>query len=169
VSVKIAGSIPAKSFSPLPGNPWKGIFYYGWYASIVPAFLASTNMEVHLPCFLIPFRWKDWTRAGHFYCADGTRRIPMSKTVVVNEEEFETLAEAIQDEDGWTVDESTITDPDGDVAVQLTDTSAEKGQGLAEWLILTAFVALLVVVAFAFLAPNFIEAFNTEILANLPQ
>ena len=93
----------------------------------------------------------------------------MSKTVVVNEEEFETLAEAIQDEDGWTVDKSTITDPDGDVAVQLTDTSAEKGQGLAEWLILTAFVALLVVVAFAFFAPSFIEAFNTEILANLPQ
>ena len=28
----------------------------------------------------------------------------MSKTVVVNEEEFEALAEAIQDEDGWTVD-----------------------------------------------------------------
>jgi hypothetical protein len=55
------------------------------------------------------------------------------------------------------------------VAVQLTDTSAEKGQGLAEWLILTAFVALLVVVAFAFFAPSFIEAFNTEILANLPQ
>jgi hypothetical protein len=93
----------------------------------------------------------------------------MSKTVVVNEEEFETLAEAIQDEDGWTVDKSTITDPDGDVAVQLTDTSAEKGQGLAEWLILTAFIALLVVVAFAFFAPSFIETFNTEIITNLPQ
>jgi hypothetical protein len=93
----------------------------------------------------------------------------MSKTVIVNEEEFETLVEAIEDEDGWTVDKSTITDPDGDVAVQLTDTSAEKGQGLAEWLILTAFIALLVVVAFAFFAPTFIEAFNTEIIANLPQ
>ena len=93
----------------------------------------------------------------------------MSKTVVVNEEVFETLVEAIEDEEGWTVDESTITDPDGDVAVQVTDTSAEKGQGMAEWLILTAFVALLVVVAFAFFAPSFIEAFNTEIIANLPQ
>ena len=93
----------------------------------------------------------------------------MSKTVVVNEEEFEVLVDAIQDEEGWIVDEITITDPDGDVAVQLTDTSAEKGQGLAEWLILTAFIALLVVVAFAFFAPSFIEAFNTEILANLPQ
>ena len=92
----------------------------------------------------------------------------MSKTVVVNEEEFEALAEAIQDEDGWTVDESTITDPDGDVAVQVTDTS-EKGQGLAEWLILTAFIALLVVVAFAFFASGFVETFNTEIIANLPQ
>ena len=93
----------------------------------------------------------------------------MSKTVVVNEEEFEALAEAIQDEDGWTVDESTIINLDGDVAVQLTDTSAEKGQGLAEWLILTAFIALLVLVNFAFFAPSFIEAFNTEIIANLPQ
>ena len=93
----------------------------------------------------------------------------MSKTVVVNEEEFETLAEAIQDEDGWTVDESSIIDPDGDVAVQLTDTAAERGQGLAEWLMISAFIALLVAVAFAFLAPSFIEAFNTEIIANLPQ
>ena len=93
----------------------------------------------------------------------------MSKTVVVSEEMFETLVEVIEDEGGWTVDENTITDPDGDVAVQVTDTSAEKGQGLVEWLILTAFVALLVVVAFAFFAPSFIEAFNTEILANLPQ
>ena len=92
----------------------------------------------------------------------------MSKTVVVNEEEFETLVEAIQDEEGWTVDKSTITDPDGDVAVQVTDTS-EKGQGLAEWLMITAFVALLVLVTFAFFAPSFIEAFNTEIIANLPQ
>ena len=93
----------------------------------------------------------------------------MSRTVVVSEEVFETLVEAIEDEEGWTVDESTITDPDGDVAVQVTDISAEKGQGLAEWLILTAFVALLVVVTFAFFAPSFIEAFNTEIIANLPQ
>ena len=92
----------------------------------------------------------------------------MSKTVVVSEEVFETLVEAIENEEGWTVDESTITDPDGDVAVQVTDTS-EKGQGLAEWLILTAFVALVVVITFAFFAPGFIEAFNTEIIANLPQ
>ena len=50
----------------------------------------------------------------------------MSKTVAVKEEEFEVLVEVIEGEDGWAVDESTITDPDGDVAVQLTDTS-EKG------------------------------------------
>ena len=93
----------------------------------------------------------------------------MSKTVVVNEEEFEVLVDAIQDEDGWAVDKSTITDPDGDVAVQVADTSAEKGQGLAEWLMITAFVALLVLVTFAFFAPSFVEAFNTEIIANLPQ
>ena len=93
----------------------------------------------------------------------------MSKTVVVNEEEFEALVEAIEDEEGWNVDENTITDPDGDVAVQLTDTSAEKGQGLAEWLMITAFVVIGVLVVFALFAPSFIEAFNTEILANLPQ
>ena len=92
----------------------------------------------------------------------------MSKTVVVNEEEFEPLVEAIQNEDGWTVDKSTITDPDGKVAVQLTDTSAEKGQGLVEWLIGTALVALGVLVVFALFAPSFIEAFNTQITAMIP-
>ena len=92
----------------------------------------------------------------------------MSKTVVVNEEEFEALAEAIQDEDGWTVDESTITDPDGDVVTQLTDTSAEKGQGMIEWLIGTALVALGVLVVFILFAPSFIEAFNTQITAMIP-
>jgi hypothetical protein len=93
----------------------------------------------------------------------------MTKTVVVSQEEFETLVESIQENDDWIIDESTITDPDGAVAVQATDTSAEKGQGLAEWLMITAFVAIGVLVVFAFFAPSFIEAFNTEILANLPQ
>ena len=92
----------------------------------------------------------------------------MSKTVVVNEEVFETLVEAIEDEEGWTVDESTITDPDGDVAVQVTDTSAEKGQGLAEWLMITAFVVIGVLVVFALFAPSFIDAFNTQITAMIP-
>jgi hypothetical protein len=92
----------------------------------------------------------------------------MSKTVVVNEEEFEPLVEAIQDEDGWTVDESTITDPDGDVVTQLTDISAEKGQGMIEWLIGTALVALGVLAVFILFAPKFIEAFNTQITAMIP-
>ena len=92
----------------------------------------------------------------------------MSKTVVVNEEEFETLGEAIQDEDGWTVDESTITDPDGGVVTQLTDTSAEKGQGMIEWLMGTALVALGVLVVFILFAPKFIDAFNTQITAMIP-
>ena len=92
----------------------------------------------------------------------------MSKTVVVNEEEFEPLVEAIQDEEGWTVDESTITDPDGDVVTQLTDTSAETGQGMIEWLIGTALVALGVLVVFILFAPSFIEAFNTQITAMIP-
>ena len=92
----------------------------------------------------------------------------MSKTVVEIEEEFKTLVEAIQDEEGWTVDESTITDPDGDVVTQLTDTSAEKGQGMIEWLIGTALVALGVLVVFALFAPSFIEAFNTQITAMIP-
>ena len=97
----------------------------------------------------------------------------MSKTVVVNEEKFETLVEAIQDEEGWTVDESTIIDPDGDVAVQVTDTSAEhpaseKGKGMIEWLIGTALVALGVIAVFALVAPRFIDAFNTQITAMIP-
>ena len=92
----------------------------------------------------------------------------MSKTVVEIEEEFKTLVEAIQDEEGWTVDESTITDPDGDVVTQLTDTSAEKGQGMIEWLIGTALVALGVLVVFILFAPSFIEAFNTQITAMIP-
>ena len=92
----------------------------------------------------------------------------MSKTVVVNEEEFEPLVEAIQDEDGWTVDKSTITDPDGAVFTQLTDTSAEKGQGMIAWLIGTALVALGVLAAFILFAPKFIDAFNTQITAMIP-
>ena len=92
----------------------------------------------------------------------------MSKTVVENEEEFEPLVEAIQDEDGWTVDDSTITDPNGAVAVQLTDTSAEKGQGMIEWLIGTGLVALGVLAVFILFAPKFIDAFNTQITAMIP-
>ena len=97
----------------------------------------------------------------------------MSKTVVENEEEFEPLVEAIQDEDGWTVDKSTITDPDGAVAVEISGTPAgpgasETGQGMAEWLIGTALVALGVLVVFALFAPSFIEAFNTQITAMIP-
>ena len=92
----------------------------------------------------------------------------MSKTFVVNEEEFEPLVEAIQDEDGWTVDKSTITDPDGDVVTQLTDTSAEKGQGMIEWLIGTALVAIGVLAIFILFAPRFIDAFNAQITAMIP-
>jgi hypothetical protein len=92
----------------------------------------------------------------------------MSKTFVVNEEKFETLVEATREEDGWTVDESTITNPDGDVITQLTDTSAEKGQGMIEWLIGTALVASGVLSVFTLFAPKFIEAFNTQITAMIP-
>jgi len=97
----------------------------------------------------------------------------MSKTVVVNEEEFEPLVEAIQDEDGWTVDESTITDPDGAVAVEISGRPAgpgasEKGQGMAEWLIGTALVALGILAVFILFAPRFIDAFNTQITALIP-
>jgi hypothetical protein len=139
----------------------------------VPAFFASANAGAHLPCFLIPFRWKDWTRAGHFCYADGIRRITMTKTVVVNEEEFETLVEAIQDEDGWTVDESTIRNLDGTVAAQTSDTSpqaqaSEKGKGMAAWLIGTALVAIGVLAVFILFAPRFIDAFNTQITAMIP-
>ena len=95
----------------------------------------------------------------------------MSKTVVVNQEEFETLVEAIRDEDGWTVGESTIIDPDGTVAVQTSDSPtdvSEQGSGMAEWLLGIALVALGVVSAFVLFAPSFIEAFNAQISAVLP-
>ena len=92
----------------------------------------------------------------------------MSKIVVENEEKIETLVEATREEDGWTVDESMITDPDGDVVTQLTDTSAEKGQGMAEWLMGTALVALGVLSVFILFAPRFIDAFNTQITAMIP-
>ena len=97
----------------------------------------------------------------------------MSKTVVVSQDKFETLVEVIEHEDGWSVDESTITDPDGDVAVQTSDTSAEhlaseKGKGMVEWLMGTALVALGVLSAFILFAPKFIDAFNTQITAMIP-
>ena len=97
----------------------------------------------------------------------------MSKTVVENEEKFETLVEAIQNKDGWTVDDSTLTDPNGAVAVEISGTPAEhsiskKGQGIIEWLIGTALVALGVLAAFILFAPKFIDAFNTQITAMIP-
>ena len=97
----------------------------------------------------------------------------MSKTVVVSQDKFETLVEVIENEDGWAVDESTITDPDGNVAVQTSDTptehlASEKGKGMVEWLMGTALVALGVLVVFALFAPSFIDAFNTQITAMIP-
>jgi hypothetical protein len=97
----------------------------------------------------------------------------MSKTIVVSQDKFETLVEVIENEDGWTVDESTITDPDGNVAVEASDTPAEhlaseKGKGMVEWLMGTALVALGVLSAFILFAPKFIDAFNTQITAMIP-
>ncbi|MBT3713114.1 MAG: hypothetical protein HN736_09315 [Anaerolineae bacterium] len=97
----------------------------------------------------------------------------MRKTIVENKEEFETEVDDVRGDDIWTVDTSAIRNLDGTVAAQTSDTSpqpqaSEKGQGMAEWLIGTALVALGVLAVFILFAPNFIEAFNTQITAMIP-
>jgi hypothetical protein len=65
VSVQIVGSTPTESFSPLPGTPWKGTFYYGWHENIVPAFLAFRIRGNSLALLLdpLPLEGLDESRA----------------------------------------------------------------------------------------------------------
>ena len=49
----------------------------------------------------------------------------MNTPVVVNQEQFKTLAVAIFEEDGWAVGVDTITDPDGEVAVRCSENNAD--------------------------------------------
>ena len=97
----------------------------------------------------------------------------MNTPVVVNEEEFESAVEAVSDEAGWLIGTDGIVDPEGNIAILVTDddgdtNTSEAGHGLIEWLALTGVVAIGVLTAFSVFAPIFIEAFQTHILNALP-
>lgn len=89
---------------------------------------------------------------------------------VVKEEEFESVVEILAEEDGWLIGTDGIVDPDGNIAILVSDddNSSEAGHGLVEWLALTGVVALGVMAAFSVFAPIFMEAFQTHILNALP-
>ena len=93
-------------------------------------------------------------------------------SAVVNEEEFEVAVEAVSTEDGWLIGSDAIIDPDGNIAILVTNDDAgntsEAGHGLVEWLALTGVVAIGVLTAFSVFAPIFLEAFQTHILNALP-
>ena len=97
----------------------------------------------------------------------------MNTPVLVNEEEFESAVEAVSDEAGWLIGTDGIVDPEGNIAILVTDddgdtNTSEAGHGLIEWLALTGVVAIGVLTAFSVFAPIFIEAFQTHILNALP-
>ena len=74
----------------------------------------------------------------------------MSTPVVVNEEEFDLAVEVIENEEGSTVEEDAIIDPDGNIAVEIEGSSiTEKGQGLLEWMALSGTVAFIVLLFFS--------------------
>ena len=90
---------------------------------------------------------------------------------VLSEEEFESVVEILAEEDGWLIGTDGVVDPDGNIALLVSDDDgkgSEAGHGLVEWLALTGVVALGVLAAFSVFAPIFIEAFQTHILNVLP-
>ena len=90
---------------------------------------------------------------------------------VVNEEEFEVAVETVSANDGWLIGSDGIVDPDGNIALLVSDDGdkgSEAGHGLIEWLALTGVVAAGVVTAFRIFAPIFLAAFQTHIVAALP-
>ena len=93
---------------------------------------------------------------------------------VVNEEEFDIAVEAVSDNDGWLIGSDGIVDPDGNIALLVSDddddagNGSEAGHGLIEWLALTGVVAAGVVTAFRIFAPIFLAAFQSHIVAALP-
>ena len=90
---------------------------------------------------------------------------------VVNEEEFDIAVEAVSDNDGWLIGSDGIVDPDGNIALLVSDDGdkgSEAGHGLIEWLALTGVVAAGVVTAFRIFAPIFLAAFQSHIVAALP-
>ena len=91
---------------------------------------------------------------------------------VVNEEEFEVAVEAVSANDGWLIGTDGIVDPDGNIALLVSDDDGDKGSeaghGLVEWLALTGLVAAGVLTAFRIFAPVFIAAFQAHVLNALP-
>ena len=91
---------------------------------------------------------------------------------VVNEEEFEVAVEAVSANDGWLIGSDGIVDPDGNIALLVSDDGGDKGSeaghGLVEWLALTGLVATGVLAAFRIFAPIFIAAFQSHIVAAPP-
>lgn len=91
--------------------------------------------------------------------------------VILNEEEFETVVDVLEEEDGWLIGTDGVVDPDGNIAIVVNDDEAnpsEAGHGLVEWLALTGVVAAGVLAVFRVVAPTFLAAFQTHILNVLP-
>ncbi|MBT7072957.1 MAG: hypothetical protein HN855_07655 [Anaerolineae bacterium] len=91
---------------------------------------------------------------------------------VVNEEEFEVAVETVSCEDGWLIGSDGIVDPDGNIALLVSDDDGDKGSeaghGLVEWLALCSVVAAGVLTAFRIFAPAFITTFQTQVINALP-
>ena len=89
---------------------------------------------------------------------------------VLSKEEFEAAVKAVSTEDGWLIGKDGIVDPDGNIAILVTDDDAnasEVGHGLIEWLTLCGVVATGVLTVFRIVAPAFIAAFQAQIVAAL--
>ena len=98
----------------------------------------------------------------------------MTTPAVVNETEFEVAVETVSESDGWLIGTDGIIDPDGNIALLVSDddddagNGSEAGHGLIEWLALTGVVAAGVVAAFRIFAPPLIAAFQAHVVAVLP-
>jgi hypothetical protein len=96
----------------------------------------------------------------------------MNTPVVVNEEEFEVAVETVSSEDGWLIGSDGIVDPDGNIAILVSedegDNTSEAGHGLIEWMALSGAVAFMVLLFFSIFGSAFTEAFNTHIINALP-
>ena len=96
----------------------------------------------------------------------------MTTPAIVNEVEFEVAVETVSDNDGWLIGSDGIVDPDGNIALLVSDddagSSSEAGHGLIEWLALTGVVAAGVVAAFRIFAPIFLATFQSQIVTALP-
>jgi len=92
--------------------------------------------------------------------------------VVLSEEEFETVVDVLEEEDGWLIGTDGVVDPDGNIVLLVSEDDApntsEAGHGLIEWLALTGVVATGVITVFRIFAPAFIAAFQTHIVNVLP-